>query len=182
MCNELAEVVYRAFQKKTELLFVLVFDPYSAPNTDNQVPLSVFEWVSHDKKFRKVQSHVQANPSEIICANDLLKEVSGASLGGSGFVRGFKSWHGSFHNYQTKLQKLEQMLFGDTVLSHEQLRQIKEVVINYPRDFTDDHGASLQAKFTTANTVSLLASVLKAQQTQDRLVGVLAEKQKAAAK
>ena len=178
----MVEKVYKVFQKKTELLFALVLDPYSAPNTDNQVPLSVFEWVSHDKKFRRVPSHVRANSSEIICANDLLKELSGASLGGSGFVRGFKSWHGSFHNYQTKLQKLEQLLSTDTPLSQEHLRQAKEVVINYPSHFTDDHGTSLQAKFTTANTASLLAAVLKAQQTQNMLVGMLAEKQKASAK
>ena len=112
----------------------------------------------------------------------MLKEVSGVSLGGSGFVRGFKSWHSSFDNYLRKLEKLERLLASDACLSPEQLRQVKEVAVNYPHHFAADHGPGLQAKFATANTANLLAAVLRTQGIQDELSVRIAEKQKAAGK
>lgn len=166
------------FQKKTELLFALIFCPFTKPSVDKGIPLKVFEHITHEKRFREVLANVKANPSEIICANDLLKEISGASIGGSGFVRGMKSWKGSFENYLSKLQKIQRLLESDVEIDPEQLRQVKEVVINFPKHFSEENRDSLEEKFITTNISNLLASVLKANQCQTALASRVIEKQK----
>ena len=147
---------------------------------DRGLPLEIYESVSHEKKLRSVPFSILASPSEIICVNDMLKEISGQSLGGSGFVRGMKSWSHSFNTYVQKLEVIERLLSSGTPLTPDQLRQIKEIIINFPEESSE----TLEEKFITTNMANLMTSVLKSVYNQNQLKDVLLalKKDEAAAK
>jgi hypothetical protein len=151
---------------------------------DRGLPLEIYESVSHEKKLRSVPFSILASPSEIICVNDMLKEISGQSLGGSGFVRGMKSWSHSFNTYVQKLEVIERLLSSGTPLTPDQLRQIKEIVINFPENFAEESSETLEEKFITTNMANLMTSVLKSVYNQNQLKDVLLalKKDEAAAK
>lgn len=133
------------------------------------LPMEVFESVSHDKRLRNVPFSILSSQSEIICINDLLKEISGQSYGGSGYARGMKTWHQSFKTYVEKLESIERLLNSDAELTPDQLRQIKEIVINFPENFAEENRGSLEEKFITTNLANLMTSVVKSSYTQGQL-------------
>lgn len=176
--SKFLEKIYKVFQKKTELLFSLIYCPYLKTSADGGIPLKVVEYLTHEKRFREVVANIKANPSEIVCANDLIKAITETSTHDSKFVRGMKSWKGSFENYLSKLEKIERLLESDSQVTDEDLRQIKEIVINYPKQFSEDGSESLEDKFITTNISNLLAAVLKSYQSQTTLANRVIEKQK----
>jgi uncharacterized protein YukE len=116
---------------------------------------------------------ILASQSEIICINDLLKEVSGQSFGGSGFARGMKTWHQALKTYVSKLEKIEKLLNSGEELTHDQLRQIKEIAINYPENFAEETSETLEEKFILTNLSNLMTSVVKSSFNQTQLKDII---------
>jgi soluble cytochrome b562 len=166
------ENTYQVFHKKSELLYALVFNPLAKVTKEQGLPLKVYEMAAHEKKFKTVQNTLVADPGEVICINDLLKEVAGASSSESGYAKGMKGWQNSFQNYIEKLQVIEKRLRAGS-LSKEELRQVKEIIINFPSSFAEDNSATLEEKFITANIVNLMTSVYKFSRTQDKTLNLI---------
>lgn len=165
--------MFKTYQKKSELLFAVVFSPEIRSSREKGLPFEVYESVSHEKKLRQVSFSILASQSEIICINDLLKEISGQSIGGSGFVRGMKTWSQSYKTYVQKLEQLEKLLESDKDLSADQLRQIKEIVINYPDNFAEQSGETMEEKFIMTNLANLMTSSIKSSFNQSQLKDII---------
>ena len=167
--NSDLQTVYRSFQKKSELLFALVIDPESPTSKEKGVAIRVLE-PSLQNDYKDMKYVISADSSEIICINDIIREVSGGDGSGSGYSRGMRSWHNSFKNYIEKLQALVMKLESGKPMSNEELRLAKEIAINYPSGFAEDNSKSLEEKFITTNMTNLLTSVFKFSRISDSLI------------
>ena len=180
---------FEPFKKRSELLFGAVFDPSKQITKANGLPLLVAEATQGDankqssspsdakveQTFRLIPHTIAADPSEIVCINDLLREASGSSSGQSGYAKGMRSWQQSFDNYIDRLKQLESKLGGKGELGAEGLRLAKEVVINFPKHFGRENHQTLREKFITVDTVNLLAAALKQSSAQEELQTLLSD-------
>jgi JAB1/Mov34/MPN/PAD-1 ubiquitin protease len=180
---------FEAFKKRSELLFGTVFDTTKQVSMVTGLPLLVAEAIhtdasnqsankdqkDSDHHFRHITHTIAADPSEIVCINDLLREASGSSSTQSGYAKGMRSWQQSFDNYIERLRKLEAKLAGDASMSAEELRLAKEVVINFPKHYGRENHQTLQEKFITVDTVNLLATALKQSNVQEELQTLLTD-------
>jgi hypothetical protein len=121
--------------------------------------MKTYEFYAPSKGFREVSHFVTANNSEIICINDVLKAVSGGEDKGSSYVKGMKTWTNSFDSYFDKLVELQTLLQSNQNLSEDQLRSIKEVIINFPSNILEESRGSFEDKLVTANIMNTLSTV-----------------------
>lgn len=180
---------FEAFKKKSELLFGAVFDTSRAISKEMGLPLLVVESTANDgpkptgtsgeptkeQNFRRIPHTIAADQSEIVCINDLLREVAGNAAGQSGYAKGMRSWQQSFDNYIGRLKQLESRLAGPDALSAEDLRLAKEVVINFPGLYARQNQQAFQDKAVVVDTVNLLAAALKQSAFQEELQTMLSD-------
>lgn len=84
-----------------------------------------------------------------------------------------KTWHQALKTYVSKLEKIEKLLNSGEELTHDQLRQIKEIAINYPENFAEETSETLEEKFILTNLSNLMTSVVKSSFNQTQLKDII---------
>ena len=150
-------------------MYAFLLDPKKRTTKEDGPAIKVFE-PSLQTDFKEVRFSLSADPSEIICINDILREISGGDGYGSGYLKGMKTWQNSFQNYTEKLTILLSRLESKDPISSEELRQIKEIVINFPSEFAEINSLTLEEKFITANIMNTMTSIFKFSRIHEKLV------------
>lgn len=152
-------------------MYAFLLDPKKRTTREDGPAIKVFE-PSLLTEFKEVRYSLAADPSEVICINDILREVSGGDGYGSGYLKGMKTWQSSFQNYTEKLFFLLSRLESKEPVTSEELRQIKEIVINFPSDFAEVNSLTLEEKFITANVMNTMSSIFKFSRVHEKLASV----------
>ena len=161
-----------AFKKCCDIPLALIFNIKHTITKETGLDIKIYEENILEKSLKEIGYKVEADKSEIICINDLFKEISGSQAdGGSGFVKGMKTWRNSFDTYLEKLKLAEELLLqGEMQKDTERMRLLKEAVINFPQNMVVDTAESLEAKFVTADVMNLMSTVFKRKAVTQRMI------------
>lgn len=159
----MAQKTLESYKKVCDQPLAFVFNIESKLGKEHPLDANVYEQNNLEKATYQLQWRVEADKCEIIVINDLIKEISGnQSDGGSGYVKGMKTWSNSFDIYLEKLSNAErQLLSGEMQKNPERLRLLKEAIINFPQNLIIDTAGSLEQKFITADIMNLMTTVFK---------------------